>query len=142
MKQRLSLRRRWNSTRHLQLLLGLWRITSCVVEIMTGRSKSQKALEQESADTWALGATGFAHLYKGEPTKALAVFQKQRELEGLPPFALEGIGRSYAAMGKRAQALKIINELTAKQEYVSSFPIATIYLQLGDKAIEYLEKDL
>jgi hypothetical protein len=31
---------------------------------------------------------------------------------------------------------------TAKHEYVSSFPIATVYLQLGDKeqAIEYLEK--
>jgi hypothetical protein len=30
----------------------------------------------------------------------------------------------------------------AKREYVSTFPIATIYLQLGekDKALEYLEK--
>ena len=40
--------------------------------------------------------------------------------------------------------MKIIDGLreTAKREYVSSFPIATIYLQLGDKnkAIEYLEK--
>jgi serine/threonine-protein kinase len=98
--------------------------------------ESQKALELEPDDKWALGATGFAYLYKGEPAKALTVFQKQRELEG--------IGRSYAAMGKRAKALKIIDELreTAKHEYVSSFPIATIYLQLGDKdkAMEYLEK--
>ena len=98
--------------------------------------ESEKALELEPDDHWALGAAGFAYLYKGETAKALAVFQKQGELEG--------IGRSYAAMGERAQALKIIDELreTAKHKYVSSFPIATIYLQLGDKdeAIEYLEK--
>ena len=66
------------------------------------------------------------------------------ESADLRKLALEGVGRSYAAMGERAKALKIIDELreTAKHEYVSSYPIATIYLQLGDKnkAIEYLEK--
>ncbi len=47
-------------------------------------------------------------------------------------------------MGERDKALKIIDELreASKREYVSSWAVATIYLQLGDrnKAIEYLEK--
>jgi adenylate cyclase len=47
-------------------------------------------------------------------------------------------------MGERTKALNVIDELieASKREYVSSYPIATIYLQLGDKdkALEYLEK--
>jgi TolB-like protein/cytochrome c-type biogenesis protein CcmH/NrfG len=106
--------------------------------------ESQKALELEPDDKWALGATGFAYLYKGEPAKALAVFEKQMGTGAMPKSDLEGIGRSYAAMGDRARALHTIDQLKeiAKREYVSTFPIATIYLQLGekDKALEYLEK--
>ena len=109
-------------------------------------TESQKALELEPDAGWPLGALGFAYLYKGEPAKALGVFQKLRDDHpgGVPTMALEGIGRSYAAMGERSKALRIIDELkeASKSEYVSSYPIATIYLQLGDKnkAIEYLEK--
>jgi tetratricopeptide (TPR) repeat protein len=47
-------------------------------------------------------------------------------------------------MGERDKALKIIEKLkeASKREYVSAYPIAAIYLHLGDKdrAIEYLEK--
>jgi serine/threonine protein kinase/TolB-like protein/Flp pilus assembly protein TadD len=109
-------------------------------------TESQKALELEPDAGWPLGALGFAYLYKGEPAKALGVFQKLTDDHpgGVPTMALEGIGRSYAAMGERSRALRIIDELkeASKSEYVSSYPIATIYLQLGDKnkAIEYLEK--
>jgi serine/threonine-protein kinase len=109
-------------------------------------TESQKALELEPDAGWPLGALGFAYLYKGEPAKALGVFQKLTDDHpgGVPTMALEGIGRSYAAMGERSKALRIIDELkeASKSEYVSSYPIATIYLQLGDKnkAIEYLEK--
>jgi serine/threonine-protein kinase len=109
-------------------------------------TESQKALELEPDAGWPLGALGFAYLYKGEPAKTLGVFQKLRDDHpgGVPVMALEGIGRSYAAMGERPKALRIIDELkeASKSEYVSSYSIATIYLQLGDKnkAIEYLEK--
>jgi TolB-like protein/Flp pilus assembly protein TadD len=109
-------------------------------------TESQKALELEPDAGWPLGALGFAYLYKGEPAKALGVFQKLTDDHpgGVPTMALEGIGRSYAAMGESSKALRIIDELkeASKSEYVSSYSIATIYLQLGDKnkAIEYLEK--
>jgi TolB-like protein/Flp pilus assembly protein TadD len=106
--------------------------------------ESQKVLELEPEHGWPLGAMGFAYLYKGEPGKALAAFQKQREVSRFSTDGLEGIGRSHAAMGERDTALKIIAELKdlSKREYVSSYLIATIYLQLGDtdRAIEYLEK--
>ena len=101
----------------------------------------QKALELEPDNILLLGTMGYAYLYKGEPAKALAVFQKEFSA---PNLDLEGIGRSYASMGERDRALKIIEELkeASRHEYVSSWAVATIYLQLGDrnKAIEYLEK--
>jgi DNA-binding winged helix-turn-helix (wHTH) protein/TolB-like protein/Flp pilus assembly protein TadD len=103
--------------------------------------ESQKALELEPDNDWPSGAMSYAYLYKGEPAKALILFQRANQTGAVE---LEGIGRAYAAMGERAKALKIIDGLrdASKREYVSSFPIATIYLQLGDKnkAIEYLEK--
>jgi tetratricopeptide (TPR) repeat protein len=51
---------------------------------------------------------------------------------------------TYAAAGKREQAMRILEEQKelAKQRYISPFNFAVIYLGLGDtgRAFEYLEK--
>ncbi|GAC1396043.1 MAG: hypothetical protein NVSMB56_10510 [Pyrinomonadaceae bacterium] len=54
------------------------------------------------------------------------------------------LGHSYAASGKRSDALKILNELKemSKHSYVSPYDLAILYIGLGDKdqAIEQLNK--
>jgi adenylate cyclase len=58
--------------------------------------------------------------------------------------ATAALAHSYAAIGKRAEAEKILRGLQAKSKggYVSPYMVATIYAGLGDKdkAFEYLEK--
>jgi tetratricopeptide (TPR) repeat protein len=57
---------------------------------------------------------------------------------------MAGLAHAYAAMGKRAEAEKILSELQrqSKVTYVSPYMIAVIYSGLGqnDKALEFLEK--
>jgi serine/threonine-protein kinase len=57
---------------------------------------------------------------------------------------LAALGHGYALSGRRAEALKIISELQqrAKNEFVPSFSIATIYIGLGmkEEALQYLAK--
>jgi serine/threonine protein kinase/Flp pilus assembly protein TadD len=62
---------------------------------------------------------------------------------GNPMFA--GIlGYTYALMGKRAEALKILDDLKnmSRKQYVPAFMIASVYIGLDDKdqAFEWLEK--
>jgi DNA-binding winged helix-turn-helix (wHTH) protein/TolB-like protein/Flp pilus assembly protein TadD len=107
-------------------------------------SRKAKALELDPENQWPLSALGYAYLYKGEPAEALAVFQKLVKQEDGAGFFLEGEARSYAALGKRAEALKILDEMKERSErqYISSYFVATIHLQLGDKdkALDYLER--
>lgn len=106
--------------------------------------ESRKALELDPEGGWPLGALGYAYLYKGAPAEALAVFQRLAKQEGGSDLFLEGEARSCVALGKRAEALKILDDMKerSKRQYVSSYPLATIHLQLGDKdkALDYLEK--
>lgn len=76
---------------------------------------------------------GIAELRKG------IVANAPEEWSGVPMLAV-----AYAKSGKRAEALKILNEQQelAKQRYISPFNFAVIYTGLGDKdrAFEWLEK--
>jgi tetratricopeptide (TPR) repeat protein len=57
---------------------------------------------------------------------------------------IAGLAHAYAAMGRRAEAEKILSDLLrqSKRNYVSPYMIATIDAGLGDKnrAFEFLEK--
>ncbi len=79
----------------------------------------------------------------GQFPEAITAFQKARQLEN-NPLILGKLGRVYARSGKRAEALKLVDELKelSKRQYVSSNFIAEIHAGLGerDKAFEWLKK--
>ena len=55
-----------------------------------------------------------------------------------------GLAMTYAAMGKRAEALKIAHELEAlrQKQWVGPFTIAAVYASVGDRdhAMQWLEQ--
>jgi hypothetical protein len=71
-------------------------------------------------------------------------FEKARQIENSIPEVLAALGRGYALSGRKAEALKIVRELQerAKQEFVPSYSIATIYLGLGmkEEGLRHIEK--
>ena len=73
-----------------------------------------------------------------ESVKAYETFQA---LTGIPSF---GLAMTYAAMGKRAEALKIAHELEAlrQKQWVGPFTIAAVYASAGDRdhAMQWLEQ--
>jgi tetratricopeptide (TPR) repeat protein len=87
----------------------------------------------------AVGYEGSGRQAQAIPEYERAVELSQRDLD-----ALAGLAHAYAAIGKRAEAEKILSELQqqSKVTYVSPYMIAVIYSGLGqkDKAFEFLEK--
>jgi tetratricopeptide (TPR) repeat protein len=74
---------------------------------------------------------------------AVSEYQKAIELSHGDTDAIAGLAHAYAAMGRRAEAEKILSDLLrqSKRNYVSPFMIATIYAGLGNKnkAFAFLE---
>jgi tetratricopeptide (TPR) repeat protein len=70
--------------------------------------------------------------------EAIAEFEKERGT------GILNLGFGYAASGRKAEAQKILDQLThqSEQEYVPPKNVALIYAALGekDKAFEWLEK--
>jgi tetratricopeptide (TPR) repeat protein len=80
----------------------------------------------------------------GKPPQAISEYQKAVELSNGDQNARASLAHSFAAIGNRAEAEKILRDLEHKSEnsYVSPYILATIYASLGekDKAFQYLEK--
>jgi len=80
---------------------------------------------------------------KHDYTTAISEFQRAKSLSDVP-WNYAGLGYLYASSGRRQDALQVIADLKAKakQRYVSSYAVATVYAGLGDrdKAFESLEK--
>jgi Tfp pilus assembly protein PilF len=92
---------------------------------------------------WGLG---MAHEQRGAYSDAVAEFQKAIALSrgGGGPNMDASLGHTYAVMGDRANAQRVLDELSqkAKLSYVPAYFAATIHAGLGDKdrAFEWLEK--
>jgi TolB-like protein len=90
---------------------------------------------------WILG---MAYEQKAMYQEALAELQKWSSLSGGDPAATGALGHCYAVSGKRGEAQKALVKLTelSKNQYVSPYDAAVIYIGLGDKdqALESLEK--
>jgi DNA-binding winged helix-turn-helix (wHTH) protein/TolB-like protein/tetratricopeptide (TPR) repeat protein len=109
----------------------------------------RRALELDPLITSGRYNLGEAYLQEGQLDEALAEFQKVPEGQRLD--ALQAIGYTHASAGRRADAEKILAELT--KIYRSGrnrgrllglcFNIALIYAELGDKnsAFLWLEKE-
>jgi tetratricopeptide (TPR) repeat protein len=80
---------------------------------------------------------------KGRTEEAIAEYEKAIALNDDPlPLAL--LGRLYGRIGRKEEALKILNRLRdmAKERYVSKYDFAVIQMGLGqkDEAIRLLEE--
>ena len=87
---------------------------------------------------------GLAYEQKQVFDAAIEEFQKAVSLSGGSPLMKAALGHAYAKSQNKDEANKILGELNelSKQEYVSSYEVATIYVALGDneRAFQLLEK--
>ena len=106
----------------------------------------RKGLELDPDFAQSHGVLASFYLRKGLVEKAIIHTEKEENSLGetRPPPSLGLLGNVYARAGRRADALRILNELKrrAKKEYVSSAALADVYLGLGEKeqALSLLEK--
>ena len=102
-----------------------------------------KTLELDSNFELAYIYLGLVYMQKGMYEEALAQFKKVKQLG--PPAMLQFTGLTYAMSGNREAAKRALHELLAmsKQRYISSYSIATLYANLGnrDEAFKLLEKE-
>lgn len=105
-----------------------------------GIAESQKALELDPQFAAAHMVIGLSHVQKKNYEQAITELQKAQD----NPDSRALLGYAYAVAGKRDEARHVLEELqhVAKEKYVSPFPVAAMYVGLGetDKAFEMLEK--
>jgi len=105
--------------------------------------QSRKVIEMEPNFYLAHYTLAVALAQKHDYTTAISEFQRAKSLSDVP-WNYAGLGYLYASSGRRQDALQVIADLKAKakQRYVSSYAVATVYAGLGDrdKAFESLEK--
>jgi len=104
----------------------------------------RQVLELDPHFAMAHASLGGAYLQRGMVAEAMAAFQTAGQLSGDDPWIRVAFGHADGVLGKRAEAMAILDELRArsKKEYVSPLYIAWIYIGLGekDRAFEWLEK--
>ena len=108
----------------------------------------QSAIEQcnkiiEIDPSFAIGHLQLASIYLDQRRTAEAVAETEKVRDN--PGTTIYLGRAYAQMGRRNEALAIIKQLEerfAKGEESAAIQIAVVYIQLGDKekTFEWLEK--
>jgi tetratricopeptide (TPR) repeat protein len=106
--------------------------------------EARKALELDPA--FAVGHMQLARNFvqQGEYEDAIAEYRQVISLSGRTSQMLGEMGNAHAVFGKRAEALKLLEELKdiSSHQYVSPLNFAFIYIGLGDKeqAFAHLEK--
>lgn len=97
---------------------------------------AQKGLNVNPDNLSLNGYRGWSYIKKGMYKEALAAYEKAKNRAG--------IGWVYALMGKRNEAMKIINELTKLREEGArnAWSISWVYMNLSEKekAMDWLEK--
>jgi TolB-like protein/class 3 adenylate cyclase len=82
-----------------------------------------------------------AYRAKGDFNQALALYEKAQAQTHFPS---PGLGITYAKMGRRDDARRIVDQLIEKsrQQYVAADSIAAVYVALGEKdeALRWLER--
>jgi tetratricopeptide (TPR) repeat protein len=103
----------------------------------------RKALEMDPDFYYAHWNLGQALDLKGRTEEAIAEYEKAIALN-YDPLPLALLGRLYGRIGRKEEALKILNRLRdmAKERYVSKYDSAVIQMGLGqkDEAIRLLEE--
>jgi tetratricopeptide (TPR) repeat protein len=103
----------------------------------------RKTIEMDQSFYFAHWQLGVAYEMKGDFQNAIAEYQKARQLND-DPWVLALLGHVSAAIGRRDEALKILDQLKqiSKQRFVKAYGIALVYAGLGEKdqAFQWLEK--
>jgi tetratricopeptide (TPR) repeat protein len=94
--------------------------------------------------TTGLWFLGFALIANGQPDEAIPVLEKVVSMSDRRPAALALLIRAYAHAERRADALRLLEELKRRQKagYVPTAAFVNAYLGLGDKeqAFVWLER--
>ncbi len=102
-----------------------------------------KMLEADPSSGPAHMLLGSVYEQQGRSTEAAAEFQKAAEISG-GDAATGSLGHLYATVGKKADALAVLQKLdqASHHQYVSPYSKALIYAGLGEKneAIDQLQK--
>lgn len=106
---------------------------------------SRQTLEMDSDFSFAHYHIARAYGQKRMHREAIAELNKLVEFSGRSPVVITELGYDYAAAGDKAEALKLLAELTgrmARGEYIDPYPIAFICVGLGenDQALDWLQK--
>jgi tetratricopeptide (TPR) repeat protein len=103
-----------------------------------------KALDSDPDFAYAQWILGFVYEQKNMYDEAINHHQKAVECSGEMATCVASLGHAYAISGKTNEANRVLNQLIelSKNQYISSYDIAIIYVGLGefDNAIEWLEK--
>lgn len=104
--------------------------------------RSLLAVKPDAAS--ALWFLGFALIAKGEPNEAIPVLEKAASVSDRSPGVLGVLVRAYAHAGRRADALRILDELKRRRQrgYVPAGAFVNAYLGLGEneQAFVWLER--
>ena len=78
---------------------------------------------------------GESYVQIGQHKEGLAELQRAASLSGNSPLYLAQVAVTYAAAGRRAEALRIISQLRkiSSERYVSPYALAQIYAALNDR---------
>jgi TolB-like protein/Flp pilus assembly protein TadD len=103
----------------------------------------RKTIEMDPTFYPAYWFLGDAFRNKGDLSQAIVEYERAAQLDS-DPIVLGALGHAYATAGRKEDARKVLDKLTAlsEQRYVPAYPLAIIYLALGDKdeALRWLEK--
>jgi tetratricopeptide (TPR) repeat protein len=104
----------------------------------------RKVLEDNPRYQWALWQLGHNQIAMHDYTGAIETLEKAAAVSNRAPSSLGTLGYVYGLAGRRDDARRILNELTAlsRQRYVSPKSIADVYEGLGDRnqAFEWFER--
>ena len=107
----------------------------------------RSALEVHQGDAstyWSCWFLGFALIENGQPNEAIPVLEKALALSERNPAVIGVLVRAYAHAGRRAEALRLLDELKRRQQkgYVPTAAFVNAYLGLGDneEAFAWLER--
>jgi tetratricopeptide (TPR) repeat protein len=106
--------------------------------------QSRQILDLDPGFVLAYFNLGRSLTQKGQYRDAIAGLKKAYELSEGSAAMTMALGHAYAAAGRKADAMKMVDALTklAKRRYVPAFYTAAIYAGLGDRerALTHLER--
>jgi TolB-like protein/DNA-binding winged helix-turn-helix (wHTH) protein/thioredoxin-like negative regulator of GroEL len=95
-------------------------------------------------DALALWFLGFSLIGEGKPADAIPPLERAVSISHGSPGATGVLARAYGHAGRRAEALRLINQLNRRRQkgYVPAAPFAQAYVGLGDydKAFAWFDR--